>query len=115
MKPTDHGWSITNNLSLHFYFYVILFLLVACVGSVLILMHSRIGLALKAISNDATVEASYGIDCTTYKMLAFISSRVWPAILGAVYEPFLVYIRPEDMFDPAIRLILFFYSVLCAL
>src|SRR3546814_16221194 len=111
MKPTDHGWSITINLSLHFYFYVILFLLVACVGSVLILMHSRIGLALKAISKDETVAASSGIDCTKYKMLAFIFSTVWPAIFGAVYAPFMVYISPEAVFDHERTLTMFLFFV----
>src|SRR3546814_19517389 len=74
-------------------------------------MHSRIGLALKAISKDETVAASSGIDCTKYKMLAFIFSTVWPAIFGAVYAPFLVYISPEAVFDPEITLNMIFFSV----
>lgn len=111
MKPTDHGWSIPNNLSLHFYFYVILFLLIACLGSILLLMHSRVGLALKAISKDETVAASSGINCTKYKMFAFIFSTVWPAIFGAVYAPFLVYISPEAVFDLEITLNMILFSV----
>lgn len=110
-KATDHGWSLPNTLPLTFYFYAALGLLLLCLASVLVLIHSRVGLALRAIHKDETVAASAGIDCVRYKLIAFVFSAVWPAIFGALYAPFLVFISAEAVFDIKITLNMIVFSV----
>jgi branched-chain amino acid transport system permease protein len=110
-KATDHGWSLPNTLPLTFYYYAALALLLLCLASVLVLIQSRVGLALRAIHKDETVAASAGIDCARYKLIAFVFSAVWPAIFGALYAPFLVYISAEAVFDMKITLNMIVFSV----
>jgi branched-chain amino acid transport system permease protein len=110
-KATDHGWNLPNEMSVAFFYYLGLALLLLCLGSILVLIASRVGMALRAIHRDETVAASVGVDCTRYKAIAFTFSAIWPGIFGAMYGPFLVYISPETVFDLKITLNMIVYSV----
>lgn len=110
-KSTDHGWSLPNDLSVTFYYFLALALLLLCLASILVLTASRVGMALRAIHRDETVAASVGVDCTRYKAIAFAFSAVWPAVFGALYGPFLVYISTDTVFDLKITLNMIVYSV----
>jgi branched-chain amino acid transport system permease protein len=111
LSTNDQGWNLPNELSVHFYFYAALFALVCCLASILVLLHSRIGLALRAIHKDEIVAAASGIHCARTKLIAFVISAVWPAVFGALYAPFLVYISPETVFDLKITLNMIVYTV----
>lgn len=111
LKGTDQGWNLPNTLPVTAYYYLALGLLILCLASVLVLLHSRIGLALRAIHKDETVAASAGINCTRTKVQAFVFSAVWPAVFGAVYAPFLVYISADTVFDIKITLNMIVFSV----
>lgn len=111
LKKSDHGWNLPNDLSLVFFYYLALVLLVACLASILVLASSRVGRALRAIHRDEAVAASVGVHCARYKTVAFVFSAVWPGIFGAMYGPFLVYISADTVFDMKITLNMIVYSV----
>ncbi|NDG39292.1 MAG: branched-chain amino acid ABC transporter permease [Betaproteobacteria bacterium] len=110
-KTSDHGWNLPNDMSVIFFYYLGLALLLACLASILLLIASRVGMALRAIHRDETVAASVGVDCARYKTIAFAFSAVWPGVFGAMYGPFLVYISAETVFDMKITLNMIVYSV----
>ena len=110
-KTSDHGWNLPNDMSVIFFYYLGLALLLACLASILVLIASRVGMALRAIHRDETVAASVGVDCARYKTIAFAFSAVWPGVFGAMYGPFLVYISAETVFDMKITLNMIVYSV----
>ncbi len=111
LKTADHGWNLPNDRPLEFYYYLALALLIVCLGSILVLIASRVGMALRAIHRDETVAASVGVDCARYKTIAFAFSAIWPAIFGAMYGPFLVFISADTVFDLKITLNMIVYSV----
>lgn len=110
-KNTDHGWNLPNDMSVSFFYYLSLSLLLLCLASIAVLIASRVGVALRAIHRDETVAASVGVDCSRYKTIAFAFSAIWPGIFGAMYGPFLVYISAETVFDMKITLNMIVYSV----
>lgn len=111
LGANDQGWNLPNEHSVHFYFYCALLALLCCLASILVLMHSRIGLALRAIHKDEIVASAAGIHCARTKLIAFVMSAVWPAVFGAIYAPFLVYISPETVFDLKITLNMIVFTV----
>ena len=100
----DMGWNFPDVGSLHFFYYLLLVLLMLCLLSVVALLSSRVGYALKAIHKDEVVAASVGVPATLYKAIAFVFSAVWPGAIGAAYGPFLVYISPDNVFNLSITL-----------
>lgn len=111
LTSNEHGWNLPDLFSLTTYFYITLVLLAANLASIMLLMHSRVGIALRAIHKDEIVAASAGIDCARYKMIAFVFSAIWPGIFGGVYALFLVYISTETVFDLGIMLNMIVYTV----
>jgi branched-chain amino acid transport system permease protein len=108
---TEHGWNLPNDLSVHFYFYATLVALLLCLANILWLLHSKLGLALRAIHKDEVVAAAAGVHCAKAKTQAFVISAVWPAVFGALYAPFLVYISPEAVFDLKFTLNMIVFTV----
>jgi branched-chain amino acid transport system permease protein len=111
LRSTEHGWNLPDTFSLAAYFYITLALLVAALASIIVLLNSRVGMALRAIHKDEIVAASAGIDCARYKMVAFVFSAIWPGVFGGVYALFLVYISVETVFDLGITLNMIVYAV----
>ena len=97
--------------SLTFFYYLILGLLGLCLLSVVALMASRVGYALKAIHKDEIVAASVGVPATRYKAVAFVFSATWPGVMGAAYGPFLVYISPDNVFNMSITMNMILISI----
>ena len=107
----EQGWNLPDLYSLNAYFFISLFLLVACLFSIIFLLRSRVGMALRAIHKDEIVAASSGINCSLYKMIAFVFSSVWPGVFGGVYALFLVFISAETVFELGITLNMIVYTV----
>jgi branched-chain amino acid transport system permease protein len=104
LQSWDQGWNLPDLGSLNFFYWLTLGLLALCILSIVLLLRTRVGLALSAINKDEVVAASVGIPCTRYKAIAFVFSAVWPGILGAAYAPFLVFISTENVFNISITL-----------
>jgi branched-chain amino acid transport system permease protein len=100
----DMGWNFPDLGSLHFFYFLTLGLLCLCLVSIVLLLASRVGYALRAIHKDEIVAASVGVPTVRYKALAFVFSAAWPGILGGAYGPFLVYISPDNVFSLSITL-----------
>ncbi len=111
LEQWDMGWNFPDLGSLSFFYYLMLGLLGLCLLSVVLLMASRVGYALKTIHKDEIVAASVGIPATRYKSIAFVFSAVWPGVMGAAYGPFLVYISPDNVFNMSITLNMILISI----
>ena len=104
MHSWDMGWNFPDLGSLHFFYYLTLGLLGLCLVSIVLLLASRVGYALRAIHKDEIVAASVGVPTVRYKAAAFVFSAMWPGIIGGAYGPFLVYISPDNVFSMSITL-----------
>jgi branched-chain amino acid transport system permease protein len=104
LQSWDQGWNLPDMGSLDFFYWLALGLLALCILSIVLLLQTRVGLALRAIHKDEVVAASVGVPCTRYKSIAFVFSAVWPGIMGAAYAPFLVYISTDNVFNISITL-----------
>jgi branched-chain amino acid transport system permease protein len=63
------------------------------------LMKSKAGRAILAIRDDERVAASFGINVTSYKLLAFIISGTMAGIAGALFGHLLGFVSAENEFD----------------
>ncbi|NYT60268.1 branched-chain amino acid ABC transporter permease [Alcaligenaceae bacterium] len=104
LKPHDVGWTVKSSLSLIEFYYIFLFLLAAVIGTVILLVNSRAGYAMKAIHKDEVLAASLGVRTNYYKAVAFVFSAVWPGVLGAAFAPFLSFVSVQSVFDLNITL-----------
>jgi branched-chain amino acid transport system permease protein len=63
------------------------------------LMKSKAGRAILAIRDDERVAASFGINVTSYKLLAFIISGTMAGIAGGLFGHLLGFVSAENEFD----------------
>lgn len=57
--------------------------------------HSKLGLGLRAISQDEVKAESAGIPTNLYKILAFALSGYFIGVAGALYGQYITYVRPD--------------------
>jgi len=71
------------------------------------LTRSKLGRALQAIRADETIAASFGVDVTRYKLLAFTISGAIAGLAGAMYGHTVQFINAETFdFDQTIILVI---------
>ena len=68
------------------------------------LMKSKAGRAIQAIRDDERVAASFGINITGYKLLAFIISGSFAGLAGALFGHLVGAVSSENEFDLALAL-----------
>ena len=68
------------------------------------LMKSKAGRAILAIRDDERVAASFGINITAYKLLAFIISGSFAGLAGALFAHLVGAVSSENEFDLALAL-----------
>jgi len=90
--PTMFGFAFDS--SARFYYIALAFMLVA-LGFLYGLMSSRIGLVLKAISQNDPLVESQGISPTPYKLAAFVIAAVITGMAGGIYAFHLKIIDPS--------------------
>jgi len=76
-------------------------LLIAAIGAVYLsyrVKHSKLGLGLRAISQDEVKAESAGIPTNFYKIAAFALSTFFVGAAGAMWGQYLTYIRPNIVF-----------------
>lgn len=81
------------------YYYIALLVAVATFLAVLLLVKSRIGLALVAIREDEQAAASNGIHVLKYKVLAFAVGAFFTGLCGSLYAYYLFHIHPLGFFS----------------
>jgi branched-chain amino acid transport system permease protein len=67
-----------------------------------LIMHSRLGLALRVIGEDETVAKHVGIDTTKAKLALFAIASAFMTVTGAIMAPRWTYIDPAISFNPVI-------------
>ncbi len=95
----------------HFFYYVMLAVLVCAVLVSVWLSRSRFGYGLRAIRNDEDAAAVMGINTTWFKMAAWAISAIFVGLAGGVYAYWNSYIEPADVFDITIA-VRFFIMIL---
>jgi len=95
----------------HFFYYIMLGVLVAAVVFSMWLSRSRFGYGLRAIRHDEDAAAVMGVNTTWFKMTAWAASAVFVGLAGGVYAYWNSYIEPVDVFDITIA-VRFFIMIL---
>ncbi|UCE32792.1 MAG: branched-chain amino acid ABC transporter permease [Burkholderiales bacterium] len=62
--------------------------------------RSRLGFAMRIIGNDELVAAHVGIHSPASKVILFVVSGIFAAVVGAVMAPRFTYIEPSIVFSP---------------
>jgi branched-chain amino acid transport system permease protein len=65
-----------------------------------LIRRSRLGLALRVIGEDETAARHLGIDTTRAKVLLFVASAAFMALVGATIAPRWTYVDPAIVFNP---------------
>ena len=81
------------------FFGIYLALATAITLAVLLLEHSRLGDALRAVREDEDAAAVIGIDTTRLKVVAFVAGSAVMGVVGGVQGYRLNYIEPAGAFD----------------
>lgn len=75
-------------------FYYLAFLItITSVAAIYFIMKSKMGLAFKAIHQNAAEASMVGINTAKYKLYAFVISTFFAGLSGAIYSHFLGYIQ----------------------
>ncbi len=80
--------------------YGMLGLAVLSVVLVMVLRHSRLGMALWAVREDEVAAMTLGVPVTKVKLIAYILSASIPAMVGALTVLRSTYFEPMQMFNP---------------
>ncbi|WP_419913119.1 branched-chain amino acid ABC transporter permease [Hoeflea sp.] len=74
--------------------------------------RSRIGFALRIIGNDETVARHVGINTATPKVILFMTTGFFAALVGAVIAPRYSYIEPNQVFSPELSFLVVIMALL---
>lgn len=80
------------------FYYAYLLIAALAVGLSYKVKHSKLGLGLRAISQDEIKAESAGIPTARYKIIAYALSAVFVGVCGALWGQYLTYIRPNIFF-----------------
>ncbi len=79
-------------------YYVMLGLLLLCLGILYWLARSRFGLFVRALREDEDAAAALGVNTTRYKVLVFVVTTMMAAAAGAVQGYYVGIITPNNLF-----------------
>lgn len=79
-------------------YFVMLGLLLLCLGILAWLAHSRFGLFVRALREDQDAAAALGVNTTRYKVLVFSVTTMMAAAAGAVQGYYVGIITPNNLF-----------------
>jgi branched-chain amino acid transport system permease protein len=77
-----------------------------------LIQRSRLGFALRIIGNDETVARHVGINTATSKVLLFMTTGFFAALVGAVIAPRYSYIEPNQVFSPELSFLVVIMALL---
>ncbi len=92
--PYFHLSSITFSNDRKYYFLCWIFLIILY-GLSINLVHSRIGRALRSISQNQTAAGSLGINVSWFKLLMFGLSAGYASLAGSLYAHYLTFVNPS--------------------
>jgi branched-chain amino acid transport system permease protein len=79
-------------------YFVMLGLLLLCLGILASLARSRFGLFVRALREDQDAAAALGVNTTRYKVLVFVVTTMMAAAAGAVQGHYVGIITPNNLF-----------------
>jgi len=79
------------------YYWTSLSLVVGAIGAMYLITKSRMGLALRAISEDEVSAASHGIHILKYKLLSFMISSFIVGICGSLFAYYQFMVNPATL------------------
>jgi len=85
--------------SMHIYYWTALFLAILATAAVYFIIRSRIGLALRALSEDEMSAASHGVHILQYKVLAFAFSAFFMGLCGSLFAYYLFIVSPPAVMN----------------
>jgi len=77
-----------------------------------VVQRSRLGFALRIIGNDETVARHVGINTATSKVILFMTTGFFAALVGAVIAPRYSYIEPNLVFSPELSFLVVIMALL---
>jgi branched-chain amino acid transport system permease protein len=77
-----------------------------------VVQRSRLGFALRIIGNDETVAKHVGINTATSKVILFMTTGFFAALVGAVIAPRYSYIEPNLVFSPELSFLVVIMALL---
>lgn len=80
-------------------YYSAFVIMLATILATILITRSRIGLALKAIRDDQDAAESYGINSTTFKLLALVIAALFAGMAGGTHAFYMVFIEPHAFFE----------------
>jgi branched-chain amino acid transport system permease protein len=93
--------------------YWMLLVIAACVYLLgWLINRSRLGFALKIIGNDEVVARHVGINTATSKVILFMTTGFFAALVGAVIAPRYSYIEPNLVFSPELSFLVVIMALL---
>ena len=78
-------------------YFVMFFLLLACLAILYWLSRSRFGLFVRALREDQDAAAALGVNTTRYKILVFVITSMMAASAGAVQAHYVTIITPNNL------------------
>jgi len=85
--------------SMHVYYWTALLLAILATVAVYFIIKSRIGLALRALSEDEMSAASHGVHILQYKVLAFAISAFFMGVCGSLFAYYLFIVSPPAVMN----------------
>ena len=85
--------------NMEIYYWTALFLAILVTAVVYFLIRSRIGLALRALSEDELSAASHGINILQYKVLAFAIGSFIMGLCGSLFAYYLFIVSPPAVMN----------------
>jgi len=79
-------------------YFVMFFLLLACLAILAWLSRSKFGLFVRALREDQDAAAALGVNTTRYKILVFVITTAMAAAAGAVQAHYVGIITPNNLF-----------------
>lgn len=79
-------------------YFVMFFLLLACLAILAWLARSKFGLFVRALREDQDAAAALGVNTTRYKVLVFVITTMMAAMAGAVQAHYVGIVTPNSLF-----------------
>jgi len=86
------------------YYNVILGIVYLQILLYILLLNSKMGIALKTIRDDEEAALAVGVNTTFYKVIAFGISAFLTGVIGSFYALYITYINPMTVFSSSISL-----------
>lgn len=102
---------LTDFTEAHIYWMLLTVSVVVFIVGALI-ARSRLGFAMRIIGNDETVARHVGINTARAKVLLFMTTGFFAAIVGAIIAPRYSYIEPNLVFSPELSFLVVIMALL---